>query len=245
MRPLYNRVSPAKGRVAQARFRRFVSQIASFPDLPAAERALAGRFRLRNATNDAYVPPSASRRTPRHVRHSENSQSVTYSRQKLPSHGSERAISPATRRAKTRVTGMLPCHTLQIIFRSQPKPGLSYPQPTADLPKPQPNSSRYRFKRNPRSNEAAARASRFAISLRGIDQRLGQPPPGCGAKPLSASGIPLDDAVVQERLGVGRVGVDHAELRLALGGLPHDGAQAPPGSTGEVKRHLKRVIASG
>ena len=32
--------------------------------------------------------------------------------------------------------------------------------------------------------------------------------------------------MVQERLGVGRVGVDHAELRLALGGLPHDGAQA-------------------
>lgn len=135
----------------------------------------AGRFRLRNATNDAYVPPSASRRTPRHVRHSENSQSVTYSRQKLPSHGSERAISPATRRAKTRVAGTHPCHTLHIIFRSQPKPGLSHPRPTADLPKPQPNSSRYRFKRNPRSDEANARVSRFptarAASISGSANR--------------------------------------------------------------------------
>ena len=135
-RPLYNRANPAKGRCAQARFRRFVSQIASFPNLPAAEEAPPDRFCSRDATNDAHVTPSASRRTPRHVRHSENSQSVAYSRQKLPARGSERTISPAKRRAKTRVAGTHPCHALHIIFRLQPKPGLSHPQPTADLPKP-------------------------------------------------------------------------------------------------------------
>ena len=38
---------------------------------------------------------------------------------------------------KTRVAGTHPCHTLHIIFRLQPKPGLSHPQPTAILnPRP-------------------------------------------------------------------------------------------------------------
>ena len=61
-------------------------QIASFPNLPAIGRAFAGRFRLQDVTSDAYVAPSASHRTPCRVRHSENSQSETYSRQKFPRH---------------------------------------------------------------------------------------------------------------------------------------------------------------
>lgn len=107
-RPLYTRANPAEGRGAQERFRHFVPQIASFPDLPAAEEAPPNRFRSRDVTSDAHVAPSASHHTPRHVRHSENSQSGAYSRQKLPAHGSKRAISPATRRAKHVWQGRIP-----------------------------------------------------------------------------------------------------------------------------------------
>ena len=100
---MYNRVHPAEGRCTQERFQRSVSQIANFPDLPAAEKAPPDQFRLRDVTSDAISAPSASHRTPCRVRHSENSQSETYSRQKLPGHGSKRAISPAKRRAKKHV----------------------------------------------------------------------------------------------------------------------------------------------
>lgn len=83
---MYNRVNPAEKKEERERFQRFVPQIASFPNLPATGRAFAGRFRLRDVTSDAYVAPSASHHTPCRVRHSENSQSETYSRQKFPRH---------------------------------------------------------------------------------------------------------------------------------------------------------------
>ena len=54
--------------------------------MPAAEEELPGRFRSRNVANATSAAPSAKRHAPCRLRHSENSQSVTHSQQKLPAH---------------------------------------------------------------------------------------------------------------------------------------------------------------
>ena len=46
-----------------------------------------------------------------------------------------------------------------------------------------------------------------------------------GTNSLRKRSLPLHDAAVQERLGIGCVGINHTELCLALGGLPNLSAQ--------------------
>ena len=61
------------GGLGRERFQCFMSQIASFPNLPATEEALSSRFRSQNVTNDASIASSAKRHTVNRIHHSENS----------------------------------------------------------------------------------------------------------------------------------------------------------------------------
>ena len=85
-RPLYNRANLATRTEARERFRRFVSQIASFPNSLVTEKPLPTRFRSRNVTNATSAAPSANRHTVNRVHHSESSRFGTTSRQKLSWH---------------------------------------------------------------------------------------------------------------------------------------------------------------